>query len=121
MTSSPVPESGRAPLVQLSGVSKSYGGVTAVSGVDLEIARGEFVSHSAKASGRAVVNASPEPFSNVIVSGLEDVLTIGGLTLTLVDPVLAGIVAVSLLAVTLLLLYASWRILKRIDVVLRKL
>jgi len=80
-----------------------------------------FVSHSAKASGRAVVNASPEPFSNVIVSGVEDVLTIGGLTLTLVDPVLAGIVAVSLLAVTLLLLYASWRILKRIDVVLRKL
>ena len=44
MTSSPVPESGRAPLVQLSGVSKSYGGVTAVSGVDLEIARGEFVA-----------------------------------------------------------------------------
>ena len=80
-----------------------------------------FVSPSAKASGRAVVNASPEPFSNVIVSGVEDVLAIGGLTLTLVDPVLAGIVAVSLLAVTLLLLYVSWRILKRIDVVLRKL
>lgn len=80
-----------------------------------------FVSHSAKASGRAVVNASPEPFSNVIVSTAEDVLTLGGLTLTLVDPVLAGIVAVSLFAVTILLLYASWRILKRIDVVLRKL
>ncbi|SFQ04586.1 spermidine/putrescine transport system ATP-binding protein [Variovorax sp. PDC80] len=44
MNSSPVPESGRAPLVQLSGVSKSYGGVMAVSGVDLEIARGEFVA-----------------------------------------------------------------------------
>ena len=72
------------------------------------------VSHGAKASGRAVVNASPEPFSNIAVSTAEDVLTLGGIALTLADPVLAGIVAVTLLAATLLLLYLSWRILRRV-------
>lgn len=72
------------------------------------------VSHGAKASGRAVVNTSPEPFSNIAVSGAEDVLTAGGLALTLANPVAAAVVALSLLAVTLLLLYFSWRILRRI-------
>jgi hypothetical protein len=71
------------------------------------------ISHGAKAGGRALVNTSPEPVSNVVVSGAEDVLTLGALTLTFVDPVLAIIVAVLLLAATLLLLYLSWRILKR--------
>jgi hypothetical protein len=77
-------------------------------------------SHSAKAGGRAIVNTSPEPFSNIAVSVTEDVLTLGGLALTFVDPVLAAIVAASLLAVTLLLIYFSWRILKRIYVSLKR-
>lgn len=72
------------------------------------------LSHGAKAGGRAIVNTSPEPFSNIAVSSAEDVLTLGGLALTFTNPVIASLVALSLLAVTIVLLYLSWRILKRI-------
>ena len=36
-----------------------------------------FVAHAGKAGARTLVNASPEPFSNVIVSTAEDVTTGG--------------------------------------------
>lgn len=36
-----------------------------------------FLAHSGKASARAVVNTSPEPVSNVAVSTIEDVATLG--------------------------------------------
>jgi hypothetical protein len=53
------------------------------------------MGHAAKAGSRAVVNASPEPFSNVIVSTGEDVTTTGLLVATLANPVLALVVAVA--------------------------
>jgi hypothetical protein len=53
-------------------------------------------SHSAKAGARAVVNASPEPFSNVAVSTGEDVVTGGLLFLALSNPFAAVGVAVLL-------------------------
>jgi hypothetical protein len=37
-----------------------------------------FSSHSAKAGARLIVNQSPEPFSNVLLSLFEDVLAVGG-------------------------------------------
>jgi len=49
--------------------------------------------HSAKAATRLAVNHSPEPFSNVAVSFLEDGLVAGGLYLLVAHPwVIAGIV-----------------------------
>lgn len=54
------------------------------------------MSHGAKAGTRAVVNASPEPFSNIAVSTGEDVVTGGLLFLSLSNPVAAVIVAVVL-------------------------
>ncbi len=45
------------------------------------------MSHGAKASTRALVNVSPEPFSNIAVSGSEDVATGGLLALALASPV----------------------------------
>jgi Domain of unknown function (DUF4126) len=53
-------------------------------------------SHSAKAGTRAVVNASPEPFSNIAVSTGEDVVTGGLLFLALHNPVAAVVIAVLL-------------------------
>lgn len=66
-------------------------------------------SHSAKASTRAVVNMSPEPFSNIAVSTAEDVATAGGLWVVLANPALAvGIAAVFALIIAALL-YISVR------------
>jgi hypothetical protein len=50
-------------------------------------------THSAKAGARAVINASPEPVSNVVVSSGEDVATTGLLALTLANPFAAIFVA----------------------------
>lgn len=50
-------------------------------------------SHGAKASARAAVNLSPEPVSNIILSGAEDVATTGGLVAALFHPVVALAIA----------------------------
>ena len=54
---------------------------------------GALLSHGAKASARAVINASPEPVSNVIVSTGEDVATGGMLALAFAHPIAALVVA----------------------------
>lgn len=59
------------------------------------------VTHSAKASTRLVTNASPEPFSNIGLSLLEDVAVLGGLALIHFNPVLALGVFVLLLSIIL--------------------
>ena len=46
-------------------------------------------THTLKASTRVAINASPEPVSNWVASGTEDVVAVGGLVLSLVAPVLA--------------------------------
>lgn len=71
------------------------------------------LSHSAKASARAVVNTSPEPVSNIAVSGIEDVVTAGGLWLALSQPEIAIAVAVTLMLGAAGLIYLSWRMLTR--------
>lgn len=73
-----------------------------------------FASHAAKTGTRAVVNASPEPFSNVAVSATEDVASFGGLWLALAHPVAAAVVAAVMLVVVVVLLTFSWRVLRRI-------
>jgi len=65
-------------------------------------------AHSGKASFRAMVNTSPEPVSNSVVSLLEDGLVVGMLVLAVRYPITAGIIAgvsaVLLLLVTVLIL-----------------
>jgi hypothetical protein len=56
------------------------------------------LTHSAKAGTRAVVNVSPEPVSNILVSTAEDVATGGLLLLALTNPIIAIGVAILLLA-----------------------
>ncbi|MGC1269144.1 MAG: DUF4126 domain-containing protein, partial [Croceibacterium sp.] len=51
------------------------------------------LSHGGKAGVRAMVNTSPEPVSNVVVSGAEDVATAGLLVLAYQFPVLAAVIA----------------------------
>lgn len=71
-------------------------------------------AHAGKAGARGVVNASPEPVSNVVVSTAEDVATAGLLWAAYEYPYIAGGIAMVLLALTVWLLLAARRVLKRI-------
>ena len=75
---------------------------------------GALVAHGGKAGARAVVNASPEPFSNVILSTAEDVLSAGLLALAFTHPIVAGVVALALLGLAVWLLLLARRIIKRV-------
>lgn len=72
------------------------------------------LSHGAKAGTRAVVNASPEPFSNIVVSTAEDVATGGLLFFVLSNPVAAIGVAIVMLIGIVIVLYYLRRLLKRL-------
>jgi hypothetical protein len=65
---------------------------------------GALMSHAAKAGTRAIVNASPEPFSNIAVSTGEDVATGGLLFIALANPVAAVGVALLLIVGAVILL-----------------
>ena len=71
------------------------------------------VAHAGKAGARALVNASPEPFSNVLVSTGEDVATAGLLGPAVANPVAAAIIGVLLVIASLWLVIAARRLLKR--------
>lgn len=72
------------------------------------------LAHGGKASARAVVNTSPEPFSNVAVSTFEDVATSGLLYLAYSHPIAAGAIAAVLLVLAVALMVFAWRVLRRI-------
>jgi hypothetical protein len=66
------------------------------------------VSHLVKGGLRLIVNTSPEPASNTIVSVGEDVAVAGVTTLAVLNPVLAFTIAAILLAIGILLLVLLW-------------
>jgi hypothetical protein len=71
-------------------------------------------AHLTKAASRALINTSPEPFSNVAASTTEDALVIGGLWAALFHP--AAFLGLLLLFVagTLVLLPHLWRGLRKV-------
>jgi len=73
-----------------------------------------FLAHGGKACARAVVNISPEPVSNVAVSSIEDVATVGLLYLAYEYPLAAGGIAAVLLVLVILLLLWARRVIKRL-------
>ncbi|GLR46338.1 DUF4126 domain-containing protein [Sphingomonas astaxanthinifaciens] len=73
-----------------------------------------FVAHAGKAGARAMVNASPEPFSNMAVSAGEDVATAGLLALAIANPVAAALVALILVLLSIWLVMAGRRALGRL-------
>ncbi|MDQ3245881.1 MAG: DUF4126 domain-containing protein [Pseudomonadota bacterium] len=75
---------------------------------------GAFLAHAGKAGARAMVNASPEPFSNIVVSTGEDVATAGLLALAIANPIAAALVALILVIVSLWLVLTARRVLKRL-------
>ena len=47
------------------------------------------IAHTAKATTRLTTNTSPEPFSNIALSVVEDIAVVGGLALVHLNPLLA--------------------------------
>jgi uncharacterized protein DUF4126 len=73
-----------------------------------------FVAHAGKAGARTLVNTSPEPVSNIVVSTAEDVTTGGLLALAIAYPVAAAIIAALLVALSIWLVVAARRALRRL-------
>src|SRR5918996_5730018 len=63
-------------------------------------------THFTKAGTRAASNASPEPFSNWILSLAEDAFVIGLGVIALKYPVLAA--AIVIVGVVLMIVFATW-------------
>ncbi|MFU7526925.1 DUF4126 domain-containing protein [Qipengyuania sp. ASV99] len=72
------------------------------------------LAHGGKASARAVVNTSPEPFSNALISSAEDVATVGLLWAAYEYPTIAAGIAAALLVIVLALMWLAQRIIKRV-------
>ena len=70
-------------------------------------------THFGKASTRLMANASPEPFSNWILSVLEDAFVVGLGFLALKYPVAAGIVVVIGVVILIVCAHAIYRAIKR--------
>jgi hypothetical protein len=75
---------------------------------------GAFVAHAGKAGARTMVNASPEPFSNIAVSTGEDIATVGLLALAFANPLAAALVALILVLASLWLVLAARRFVRRL-------
>lgn len=72
-----------------------------------------FLAHAGKAGARTIINASPEPFSNILVSTAEDVATGGLLALAIANPVVAALIAAILVILSLWLVLAARRLVRR--------
>src|SRR4029453_13449683 len=72
------------------------------------------IAHAGKAGARTLVNASPEPFSNVLVSTGEDIATGGLLALAIANPIAAALIAFGLVLLSLWLVVAARRALSRL-------
>ena len=73
-----------------------------------------FVAHAGKAGARTLVNASPEPFSNVVVSTGEDVTTAGLLALSIANPIAAALIAACGVVLSLWLVVTARRAIRRV-------
>lgn len=72
------------------------------------------LAHAGKAGARTIVNASPEPFSNIAVSTGEDVATAGLLALAIANPIAAALIAAILVFLSLWLVVAARRAIRRL-------
>jgi hypothetical protein len=70
-------------------------------------------SHAAKAGLRLAVNASPEPFSNIILSLLEDGAVVGVILFSVDHPYAAVAIALALMAGAGILLVVLFRAIRR--------
>ena len=73
-----------------------------------------FLSSSGKAATRVMVNTSPEPVSNMVVSTGEDIAAAGLLALAIANPIAAALIALILVLASLWLVFAARRLVRRL-------
>ena len=73
-----------------------------------------FSAHGAKASARLAVNATPEPFSNWVLSFLEDIVSLGVLWLVTNYPYAALLVSAVLLVFFVGVIFLFYQFFKRL-------
>ncbi|MEO8020472.1 DUF4126 domain-containing protein [Polaromonas sp.] len=71
-------------------------------------------SHAAKATSRAAINTSPEPFTNVGVSLVEDGMVPAGLWLAIAHPLVFVAVLILVLVLSVWLIRICWRFLRQL-------
>lgn len=71
-------------------------------------------SHTIKAGTRVVANASPEPFSNIFLSLVEDFLVLGAILLAIKFPMIFLIILVAYILLAIWLIPKIWRGIKGI-------
>jgi len=69
-------------------------------------------AHGTKATARAAINLSPEPFSNIVVSLVEDAVAIISIVLAYLLPIVLIILVTGFLVVSLILLPKILRLLR---------
>jgi hypothetical protein len=99
-------------------VGLSFAGDASASQIDEILAAGgsggtALASHAVKAGIRLGVNASPEPFSNIAISLLEDGLVFTVAAFAINHPVLAAAVAGALLVLGLCAVVLLWTAIRR--------
>jgi hypothetical protein len=75
-------------------------------------------SQAAKTTTRAAINTSPEPFSNLGMSLVEDGLVVGAVWLATLHPLVFGVL---LVIVVILMWIVTWMLFKFLRVVVRRL
>lgn len=70
-------------------------------------------SHLVKAGTRVAVNSSPEPFTNIVVSIGEDLVVLAVVGFAVSYPLIAASVAAVLLVIGVILLWVSWKLVRR--------
>ncbi len=73
-------------------------------------------SHGTKAATRLAANTSPEPFSNIGLSLLEDVVAVGAAALLAKHPIVVFVIVLVALAISIVLFRFIWRAIRRIFV-----
>jgi len=71
-----------------------------------------FSAHGTKATARAAVNLSPEPFSNVVVSLIEDVIAIISIVLAFLLPIVMIILVTAFVVLSFFLLPKIFRLVR---------
>ena len=91
-----------------------FGGDNAVWGMVAGLLGGSLAatSFATKATARAAINTSPEPFSNWLASLFEDGLVVGIVWLATQHPVAFGVALVVMLVLSVVLLVVLWKFLR---------
>ena len=91
-----------------------FGGDNAVWGMVAGLLGGSLAatSFATKATARAAINTSPEPFSNWLASLFEDGLVVGVVWLATQYPVAFGVALVLMLVLSVVLLVVLWKFLR---------